>query len=93
MGLIGLGAFLAVLIALVGLGRRAVRASPRGTLDRGVAAGFLGCAVAFVAVSLAANVTLNVVSLWYLFTFAAAASAVVQQHTMSPRMPDPNPVS
>jgi O-antigen ligase len=93
MGLIGLGAFLAVLIALVGLGRRAVRASPRGTLDRGVAAGFLGCAVAFVAVSLAANVTLNVVSLWYLFAFAAAASAVVQQYKVSSRMPDPNPVS
>jgi putative inorganic carbon (hco3(-)) transporter len=79
MGLIGLGAYLALLIALVGLGRRAVRASPPGTLDRGVAAGFLGCAVAFVAVSASANVTSNVVNLWYLFTFAAAASAVVRQ--------------
>ena len=79
MGLIGLGAYLAVLIALVGLGRRAVRASPSGTFDRGIAAGFLGCAVAFVAVSASANVTSNVVSLWYLFAFAAAASGVVRR--------------
>jgi putative inorganic carbon (HCO3(-)) transporter len=79
MGLIGLGAYLATLIAMVGLGRRAVRASPPGTLDRGMAAGFLGCAVAFVAVSASANVTSNVVSLWYLFAFAAAASAVVRR--------------
>jgi len=79
MGLIGLGAYLAVLIALVGLGRRAVRASPSGTFDRGIAAGFLGCAVAFVAVSASANITSNVVSLWYLFAFAAAASGVVRR--------------
>jgi putative inorganic carbon (HCO3(-)) transporter len=78
-GLIGLGAYLAMLAALVGLGRRAVRASPPGSLDRGVAAGFLGCAVAFVAVSLTANVISNVVNLWYLFTFAAAASAVARE--------------
>jgi O-antigen ligase len=79
MGLLGLGAYLAMLIALVGLGRRAVRASPPGTLDRGIAVGFLGCAVAFVAVSASANVTSNVASLWYLFAFAAAASAVVRR--------------
>jgi putative inorganic carbon (hco3(-)) transporter len=78
-GLIGFGAYLAVLVALVALGLRAVRASPPGTLDRGVAVGFLGCAVAFVAVSLAANVLSNVVLLWYLFAFAAAASFVARQ--------------
>jgi putative inorganic carbon (HCO3(-)) transporter len=78
-GLIGFGAYLAVLVALVALGLRAVRVSPPGTLDRGVAVGFLGCAVAFVAVSLAANVLSNVVLLWYLFAFAAAASFVARQ--------------
>jgi putative inorganic carbon (hco3(-)) transporter len=92
MGLIGFGAYLAVLIALIGLGRRAVRASTPRTLERGVAVGFLGCAVAFVAVSLAANIASNVVSLWYLFTFAAAAAAVVRRHT-STRALDPGPVS
>jgi putative inorganic carbon (hco3(-)) transporter len=78
-GLIGLGAYLAVLVALVGLGQRAVWVSPPGSLDRGVAVGFLGCAVAFIAVSLAANVLSNVVLLWYLFAFAAAASFVARQ--------------
>jgi putative inorganic carbon (hco3(-)) transporter len=90
MGVIGLGAYLAMLIALVGLGRRAVRASPPRTLDRGVAAGFLGCAVAFVAVSASANITSNVVSLWYLFTFAAAASGVVLRNRPAPPLPVAN---
>jgi putative inorganic carbon (hco3(-)) transporter len=84
-GLLGFGAYLAMLIALVGLGRRAVQASQRGTFDRGVAAGFLGCAVAYVAASLAANVMSNVVSLWYLFAFAAAASAVVRRRDLALR--------
>ena len=81
-GLLGLGTYLAMLIAMVGLGRRAVQASVRGTFDRGVGAGFLGCAVAYVAASLAANVMSNVVSLWYLFAFAAAASAVVRRRDL-----------
>ena len=50
-----------------------------GHRDRGIAAGFLGCAVAFVLQSLAANVISNVVSLWYLVAFAAAASFVARQ--------------
>ena len=82
-GLIGFGAYLAMLVALVGLGRRAVRVSPARTLERGVAAGFLGCAVTFVAVSLTANVISNVVNLWYLFTFAAAASAVTRRASLA----------
>jgi putative inorganic carbon (HCO3(-)) transporter len=77
-GLIGLSAYVALLISLVTLGRRAVRASPRRSLERGVGAGFLGCAVAFIAVSVSANIISNVVTLWYLFAFAAAASAVVR---------------
>jgi putative inorganic carbon (HCO3(-)) transporter len=86
-GLIGFCAYLAVLVALVGLGQRAVWVSPPGSLDRGVAVGFLGCAVAFIAVSLAANVLSNVVLLWYLFAFAAAASFVARRQPMSPRTP------
>jgi putative inorganic carbon (hco3(-)) transporter len=80
-GLIGFCAYLAMLAAMVGLGWRALRAaraSPPRSLERGVAAGFLGCAVMFVAVSLTANVISNVVNLWYLFTFAAAAAAVAR---------------
>jgi hypothetical protein len=37
------------------------------------------CALAFIADRVAANVISNVVTLWYLFAFAAAASAVVWQ--------------
>jgi O-antigen ligase len=79
-GVIGLGAYLFLLAALLGLGFRAVRGSPPGSLDRGVAAGYLGCAVAFVAVSAASNALSNVVILWYLFAFAAAAAAVTRPH-------------
>jgi putative inorganic carbon (hco3(-)) transporter len=79
-GIIGLGAYLFLLAALVGLGVRAVRGSPPGSLERGVAVGYLGCAVAFVAVSVASNALSNVVILWYLFAFAAAAAAVARPH-------------
>lgn len=78
-GVLGLIAYLSMLIAMVGLGRRAVRLSPRGSFDHAVGAGFLGCAVAFVAVSAAANVVSNVVGLWYLCAFGAAASTVVRR--------------
>lgn len=78
-GLIGLGAYVVLVISLVSVGRRAVRASPRGSFERGVGAGFLGCTVAFIAASVSANVISNVVTLWYLFAFAAAASAVVER--------------
>jgi putative inorganic carbon (hco3(-)) transporter len=83
-GLIGLVAYLAMLAALVATGIRAVRTSPRGSFGRGVGAGMLGCSVAFIANSLSANVISNVVTLWYLFAFAAAASAVVWQQTRQP---------
>lgn len=84
-GLIGLGAYLAMLVALVALGTRAVRASPPGSFDRGVATGYLGCAIAFVAVSVASNALSNVVILWYLFAFAAAAAAVARQQPLPER--------
>jgi putative inorganic carbon (HCO3(-)) transporter len=80
-GLIGLGAYIAMLVALLVMGIRAVRASPRGSFGRGIGAGFLGCTLAFIASSLSANVISNVVTLWYLFAFAAAASAVVWQRS------------
>jgi O-antigen ligase len=77
-GLVGLGAYVAMLISLVALGRRAIRRTREGTFERGVAAGFLGCSVAFIAVSLVANVISNVVNLWYFIAFAACASGIVK---------------
>jgi putative inorganic carbon (HCO3(-)) transporter len=78
-GLLGLGAYVVMLGSLVATGRRAVRAAPRPSFDRGVAVGFLGCSIGFVAVSLAANVMSNVVTLWYLIAFAAAAVGVIER--------------
>ena len=79
-GIIGFIAYTAMMVALISMGRRAVRTVREPSFDRGVAIGFLGCAVAFLAVSVVANVISNVVNLWYFFTFAAAASAVVHRH-------------
>jgi O-antigen ligase len=78
MGALGLGAFVALLTALVGNGRRALARAPTGSLEHAVAAGALGTAVAFLLECAAANVMSNVVSLWYLVAFAAAASYVAR---------------
>jgi len=77
-GIVGFGAYVAVLISLVMLGWRAIKRTKKGTFEQGVGAGFLGCSVAFIAVSLVANVTSNVVNLWYFIAFAACASAIVK---------------
>ncbi len=91
-GILGFGAYLALLISMLGLGRRAVRTSYAGTLDRGVAVGFWGVGVAFVLVSMATNVISNVAVLWYVFAFAAAASAVVRRQREQERALMPAPV-
>ena len=72
---VGLLAYLAMVVLLVHAGLRALRRAPPGTLSRGVAVGNLGCAVAFVAVSAASNVLSSVATLWYLVAFAAVAGA------------------
>jgi O-antigen ligase len=77
-GVLGLLAYLAMVLLLVRTGVHAVRRAPPDSLARGVAVGFLGCAVAFVAVSAVSNVLSNVVTLWYLVAFAALATAVVR---------------
>jgi putative inorganic carbon (hco3(-)) transporter len=76
-GIIGFLAYLAVLVTLIRLGWAAAKRAPARSLDRSVGIGFLGCAVAFIAVSFVANAISNVVTLWYFLAFAAAASAVV----------------
>ena len=80
-GIIGLGTFVAVVFTLLGTAWAAVRAAPRGSPDHAVAAGALGCAVAFSLSAAFANVMSNVVSLWYLFAFAAAAAWVLRSST------------
>lgn len=79
-GVIGLAAYVFMLWALLGLGRRAIRRAPPGTLDYGIGIGLLGCASAFILISFASNAITSVATLWYLFTFAAAGSAVVYRN-------------
>lgn len=79
-GVVGFLAYGSALVLLARTGRRAVRVTPTGSLERGVAVGFLGCAVGFIAASTVANVFSNVVSLWYFFTFAGLASAIAARH-------------
>ena len=76
-GIVGFLAYVALLVALLRLGWTAATKPPNGSLDKSVGVGFLGCAIAFVAVSFVANLISNVVTLWYFLAFAAAASAVV----------------
>jgi O-antigen ligase len=80
-GLIGLAVYLVVIVLLIRLGLRAVRAAPPGTLDRGVAVGYLGCAVALALTSVASNEIVSVVILWYFVALAAMASAVLRRAT------------
>jgi putative inorganic carbon (HCO3(-)) transporter len=75
-GVLGLLAYLAMLGACLHTARQALRRAPPGTSARGIAVGFAGCAVAFVAVSAVSNVVSNVVTMWYFVAFAALASAV-----------------
>ena len=81
-GIVGFVAYVWMMVALLGTGRKALRVAPERGFDRGVAAGLLGCALAFLAVSLVANVISNVVNLWYLFAFAAAGAAVVRRRSL-----------
>jgi O-antigen ligase len=75
-GVLGLLAYLGVMLFCLVTARRALRRAPPGSLERGIAVGFAGCALAFIAVSAASNVISNVVTLWYFVAFAAAATAV-----------------
>ncbi|MFY1637064.1 O-antigen ligase family protein [Solwaraspora sp. WMMB335] len=83
-GLAGLLAYLAMLLLILHTARSALRRAPPGSLDRGIAVGFAGCVVSFIAVSLASNVISNVVTLWYFVAFAAAASAIAHGRTARP---------
>ncbi len=77
-GLVGLVAYLAVIVLMLHAGLRAVRRAPPGSFERGAAVGFLACALAFVAISAVSNVISNVVTMWYLFAFAAVAAAGIR---------------
>lgn len=85
-GVLGLIAYLTFILLLIRMGIRAARAAPRGTLDRSVAVGYLGCAVALALASIGANQINGVAQLWYFVAFAAAASAVIRRANQPERL-------
>lgn len=80
-GFLGTCVYVALLVAAVLTCRRALRAAPGRSLERGIAVGALACTVAFLVGSVGGNLISQVVVLLYLFTFLAAASAVAGQGT------------
>lgn len=83
-GLLGLVTFVGVLWAMVRMGRQAVRRAAPDSLERGIAVGYLGAAVAYVLESAGDNVMSNVVCLVYVIAFAAAASFIARQPERAP---------
>ena len=75
-GVIGLMTYLLVLVALVMTVRAALRQAQRATLDHAVAAGAAAVVLAFIASSMFANVMSNVVCLWDVIAFVAAANFI-----------------
>ena len=78
-GLLGLVTFVAAMWAMIRMGRQAVRRAAPNSLERGIAVGYLGAAVAYVLESAGDNVMSNVVCLVYVIAFAAAASFIARQ--------------
>lgn len=77
-GTLGLVAYLALLLVLVVVAHLAwVRASD--PLERGIAAGYAGCVLALLLMSLADNLISQSVVLWYLAVFAGLGSAIAHR--------------
>jgi len=75
-GVLGLLAYAAVLLSLVGVGLRAVRRTRAGSLEHATGAAATAVAAAVVVASSAANLITGVVVLWYVMALAACAVAV-----------------
>ena len=90
MGILGLAAYAAVLVALVGIAVTAWRRA-RGPRSTTVALAFVGVVSSFVVTSVAANLLGQVVLLWYVLALAAAA-AWVSRHGAVP-VGDPTAVA
>ena len=76
-GLLGLLGFLLVVLAIIGIARRALRQAQPG-LARGVAVGFAAVLAAYLIDSFGDNLMSEIVVLWYFYAFAACAAAVAR---------------
>jgi putative inorganic carbon (HCO3(-)) transporter len=73
MGLVGLAAFITVLVAMIRTPWKALKVAT-DPLQRGILLGFLSIGVALTVASLADNLINQVVVLWYVFALAGCAS-------------------
>ena len=73
MGLVGLAAFITVLVAIIRTPWKALKIAT-DPLHRGILLGFLSIGVALAVASLADNLINQVVVLWYVFALAGCAS-------------------
>ena len=73
-GIIGLFAYIWMLLAMINLARRALRTAPEG-FPRAVAAGFTGALASFMLLSVVSNVITQLVILLYFAAFATCAWA------------------
>jgi putative inorganic carbon (hco3(-)) transporter len=82
LGVLGLLAYVGLLVAFVRTAMAGLRAAPRRrgpSLDRGISVGFAGVVTAFIVLSLVANVMSQVVLLWYFLSLAGLTLTVVSR--------------
>lgn len=92
MGLVGLAAFITVLVAMIRTPWKALKIAT-DPLHRGILLGFLSIGVALAVASLADNLINQVVVLWYVFALAGCASwaarRAAQASLTDPTSPQP----
>ena len=92
MGLVGLAAFIMVLVAMIRTPWKALKIAT-DPLHRGILLGFLAIGVALAVASLADNLINQVVVLWYVFALAGCASwaarRAAQASLTDPTSPQP----
>lgn len=88
LGVVGFLAYVALIVQFIRTSLRALRVARPG-LQRGVALGALSYSIAFAVVSVAENMSNQVVLLWYIFTIMAMANWIARTGASAPTSPDP----
>ncbi len=86
LGIVGLLAYVALLVTFVRTAWRAYRVAPPG-IQRGIALGTLAFSVALGLVSIADNINDQVVLLWYVFAFMAMANWIARTGSAAAAVP------
>jgi O-antigen ligase len=86
MGVVGLVAFVVMLVAMIRTPMRSLRIATDG-LQRGILVGFLAISVALAVASLADNLINQVVVLWYVFALGGCASWAARRAAQAAELP------